>query len=124
MFSIKLEMKWTELTGLDALDWRRERGLSDGVKARVDWFSKTYMVDEAFARKYFRRDETQATIGFTINDLVAEDIVAVGDYNVSFRVNLSQKAAEDIFAQYRKNEVQVEDLTIEPFERWADRILK
>jgi hypothetical protein len=58
MFKILLDLD-TEffLSGLNALDWRRSRGLPDGTIVRlIDKRDVSAVVDEAFARAHFEPD--------------------------------------------------------------------
>jgi hypothetical protein len=74
VFDICLVMRdGFRLSGLDALDWRRARGLPDGTRVVFDRNGVKAGVGEAFARAYFGRTQTVSTM------VVPPDLLAAGD---------------------------------------------
>lgn len=102
MFEIVIEVEACELTGLDALDWRRSHGMFDGVKVVIDPYAAKFPVDEAFARKWFTRSEVQASIRVGREELMACDVKVHRNYDWIVQVQITPERAGELFITSRE----------------------
>jgi hypothetical protein len=102
MFSIVIHLVKHQKTGLNALDWRRERGFDDGTCVYCDDKKTTFRVSEDFARRHFDPSEVSPVIDVDLDDLRKGEVVRA--YKDRFELSLSQEAAERIFIASRKVE--------------------
>lgn len=80
MFTIEVKLNDIDLTGLEALDWRRVHGLPDGNRLYAqNWRSvkedgHCVKIDESFSRVWFPKNQTCQLVWVNANQLKSEEL--------------------------------------------------
>jgi hypothetical protein len=97
VFKITLTIEIQRRTGLDALDWRRARGLPDSIYVRAGFLAKTIDVSEGFARLHFPRSETNMGRRVSANILARGELAADTQGNGIDLGDLSDERVKELF---------------------------
>lgn len=100
MFSITICIMGQGRYGIAGLDWRRERGLPDGVRTKIDACAFTFNVDEDFARKHFGPEQISSDIRIHMDRLTTRDVSINADNPDYVVVNLTSDRAKEIYLEW------------------------
>lgn len=101
MFMIKVSFNHHVRSGLNALDFRRRLGLSDGVTFHISTFSQ-HGVDESFARMHFGPEEVLSEVSVPVEALLPGELVE----RHGLQAELTDERARELFVVGKISELK------------------